>query len=284
MTSSPDFITDIHQLIPRPDIALDVLTLANSPECSAPQLASLVEKDPCLAANMLRLANSALFGHMRKIASVTDIIVRLGLEAVSLLAIAGASVGILKNAMDAYNLKSGDLWRHSYATAVLAGVIGRHVRADDPAAIYTAALLHDVGKAILNRPLMLAVICRGEDGRGMDHCARERFLLHTDHAQVGADLLAKWLVPRRITFPVALHHSEDLDALSSLGAKIVHAANWLEGYFDLRNRSAEWRPDERSCTVARKNISPIPGLVEDLEEIVAEFLEEFERNQDVVLL
>ena len=104
MTSVPDYLAGVQELVPRPDIALDVLTLAHSDDCSAPQLATLIEKDPCLTVNMLRLANSALFGHMKKIASVRDIIVRLGLEAVSLLAIAGASVTILKTPMDALNL------------------------------------------------------------------------------------------------------------------------------------------------------------------------------------
>lgn len=284
MISVPDYISNVNQLIPRPDIALDVLTLAHSPECSAPQLATLVEKDPCLTANMLRLANSALFGHMKKIASIRDIIVRLGLEAVSLLAIAGASISLLKTPLDAYNLKSGDLWRHSYATAILAGIIGRRARVADTAAVYTAALLHDVGKAILNQPLILAVISRGEDKNGMGFLERERFYLHTDHAKVGADLLSKWLVPRRITLPVALHHCEDLEVLTSLSARIVFAANWLEGYFDLKNRPAEWQPDERSCSVAKENIPPIPGVTEELEEIIAEFLTEFERGQDIVFL
>ena len=157
MNIEKKYISDVDTLIPSPQIALEVLELAHGVDCDFNRLASKIESDPSLTANMLRMANSAYFGHMRKIASVRDIIIRLGLETVKLIAITSASLGLLKNPQEAYNLEAGALWQHSHATATLASIIGQHAKIEESYSVYTAALLHDVGKIILNRPLRKAL-------------------------------------------------------------------------------------------------------------------------------
>ena len=107
MDVAQEYIKDVEKLAPCPEIALDVLSIAHESDCSIPTLAGKIEKDPNLTATMLRMANSAYFGHMKKINSVTDIIVRLGLETVKILAITSASVGVLRSPQEAYCLDPG---------------------------------------------------------------------------------------------------------------------------------------------------------------------------------
>ena len=119
MTIEQEIIKGVDKLIPRPDIALEVMSLANESDCDISALSKVINQDPSMMANMLRLANSAYFGHMKEINSVRDIVIRLGLDSVKMIAITSASAGLLKSPQEAYNLEPGSLWRHSHGTALL---------------------------------------------------------------------------------------------------------------------------------------------------------------------
>lgn len=157
MDIEQEYIKNVENLPPCPDIALEVLTLAQDLDCNFRELARKIERDPNLTANMLRMANSVYFGYMKQISSVRDMIVRLGLDNIKLIAITGASVAFLKPSKMSYGLKTGALWQHSYATAVLSSIIGRYARVEKNNTLYTAALLHDVGKVVLDRPLQVEI-------------------------------------------------------------------------------------------------------------------------------
>lgn len=283
MDIEQEYIKDIDSLAPSPEIALDVLSIAHESECSIPRLAAKIEKDPNLTANMLRMANSAYFGHMKEINSITDVIVRLGLESVKLIAITSASVGLLKSPQDAYSLETGRLWEHSYATAILASIIARYAKAKDGPGIYTAALLHDVGKVLLNRPLQLESYNHEEKDPDVDIIEYEQQLLHTDHAKVGRALLEKWGVPEAITVPVGLHHSVDQPKSKRLNAKIVYLANFLVNNTDLESAGepGDFFFDVLAYEDHKENLPEVPNFGENMRNIIEEFVEKFNETVSV---
>jgi putative nucleotidyltransferase with HDIG domain len=229
------YIADVDRLIPRPDIALDVLCLAQDSSSSVAELAKKIEQDPNMTANMLRMANSSYFGHMKEIASLQDIIVRLGLDMVKILAITSASAGILTSPQEAYDLEPRALWNHSHACSILAEIIARYAKLENHYTVYTAALLHDIGKVVLNKPLLAACAVRKTDKKFSSLLELERFMLQTDHARVGAALLAAWGLPDSITIPVARHHSAGGLKPNRLDVKIVSLANFLVESIGIRS-------------------------------------------------
>ncbi len=266
-----EYIRDVDKLVPRPDIALEVLQLAYGEACDFSELADKIERDPSLTANMLQLANSAYFGHMRKISSVHDILVRLGIETVKMIVITSASIGLLKDPQEAYNLDAGMLWKHSHATAVLASIIGRYARVKNSAALYTAALLHDVGKVVLNRPLQVALLNRTEQEISASSLAIEQTLLRTDHARVGMFLLEKWGLPAVITVPVGFHHEFHKALIHKLPTLIVHLANLLvEGMGFVAEDGV--RPEIEDF-VDERIYTAVPGFHRNMEDIIDEFYE-----------
>lgn len=271
-----NLIKDVDKLIPRPDIAIEVMTLANQSECDIAGLCRKINQDPSLMANMLRLANSAYFGHMKEISSIRDIVVRLGLDSVKMIAITSASAGILKTPQEAYNLEPGALWRHSHATALLAVLIGRHAGIDGISSVYSAGLLHDVGKIILNRHLQVETINRGGINEYPTMLALENALLHTDHAKVGMSLLKKWGLPESITDPVANHHN--LSACQyHLPRQIVYLANHLAENIGIPSGDAENSiyQIKESYVNATDGLPEIPGFEENMEDIINLFYEQF---------
>lgn len=235
MNVEKKYIAEVDRLIPRPDIALDVLCLAQDSNSSIAELAKKIEYDPNMTANMLRMANSSYFGHMQEISSLKDIIVRLGLDMVKILAITSASAGILTSPQQAYDLEPRALWNHSHACAILAEIIARYAKLENQYTIYTAALLHDIGKVVLNKPLLAACAAKKTDKKFSSIIALERFMLQTDHALVGAALLAAWGLPESITIPVARHHTGGGITPDRLDVKIVSLANFLVESIGIRS-------------------------------------------------
>ncbi|MEW6429181.1 MAG: HDOD domain-containing protein [Thermodesulfobacteriota bacterium] len=270
MKSEEEYLKNIDQLLPRPDTALDVLEMAHRDDCSIPVLAARIEQDPGLTANMLKLANSAFFGQVRKIATVHDIIVRLGMDSVRMIAITGASIGLLRSHQQAYNLDPGMLWRHSQATATLASIIAQTLRVRDSSVIYTAALLHDIGKVVLNRPLQLAMLNAGAElSQEQPFIEVERKLLNTDHEKLGMFLLEKWGLPSAITVPVGFHHEWEKALIHKAATRIVAVANRLvEGMGFLSQDLEGFDADDY---VDEEIYRDLPGFRENMETIIEQF-------------
>ncbi|OKY75168.1 MAG: hypothetical protein BM485_09320 [Desulfobulbaceae bacterium DB1] len=278
MEAEKKYIHDIDKLIPRPDIALDVLQLAHDEQGNIQEMAKKIEMDPSLTANMLRLANSAYFGHMREITSVKEIIIRLGLETVKMIAITGASVGLMKSPQQAYNLEPGSLWQHSHATAVLSSVIAKYADIEDSSSIYTASLLHDIGKVILNRPLQLAISNNKNLGRKFRTLIElEMYLLGTDHAKVGMALLRKWGLPEDIYLPVGFHHfQKHAKEEQLLHVKIVSLANFLVESIGIRSLMPDaFNFDVQEFIDQNQELPDVPNFQENMEKIINKFFYQY---------
>ena len=272
-----EYVKDVEKIAPCPEVALDVLSMAHAPDCSIPKLSEKIEQDPGLTANMLQMANSAYFGHMKKITSVKDIIVRMGVDAVKIISITSASVGLLKLPQEAYALGRGELWRHSFAVAILANIIARHAKAKDTAAIYTAGLLHDVGKVILDRPLQVESYSRDENDELTDLLAVERRLLHTDHAEVGMALLEKWGLPEAVSVPVGLHHDKTQTQSKRLGAKIIYLANRLVHLTDYEaGSSGDFFFDVLTYENMKEELPEVPNFEGNMRVIIEEFVDKYQ--------
>jgi len=271
------YVKDVQRLIPFPKIAMEVLSIAHESDCDIPKLSRKIEQDPNLTANMLRMANSAYFGHMKMITSVRDIIVRLGLETVKLIAITSASVGLLRSPQSAYNLKPGALWRHSYATAILAATIGRHAQLDEDSSLYTAALLHDIGKVILNRPLQIELNHRETPHKSLKMVELERLILGTNHAQIGMRLLQLWGLPDKIVVPIGCHHDREVAEAKLLYSKIVYLSNILIESLGIHSIDPEnyFFSIEELVNSTEEELPDVPNFQEKMETIIEEFFERF---------
>jgi putative nucleotidyltransferase with HDIG domain len=271
-----EYVKDVEKIAPCPEVALDVLSMAHAPDCSIPKLSEKIEQDPGLTANMLQMANSAYFGHMKKITSVKDIIVRMGVDAVKIISITSASVGLLRSPQAAYALGRGELWRHSFAVAILANIIARYAKARDTSAIYTAGLLHDVGKVILDRPLQLESYNRSEHDEEVALLTVERRLLHTDHAEVGMALLEKWGLPEAVSVPVGLHHDLTQPQSKRLGSKIIYLADQLVHLTEYDAGSAgDFFFDVLAYERLKGELPEVPNFECNMRLIIEEFVDKY---------
>ncbi len=178
------------------------------PDCSIEDVAKELRLDPPLVAALLKEAYSAASAPVAGISSIQAAATRLGLARVLAVA-AGSMVGpTAQRSLEAYQLGPGGLWDHSILSSYVAEAIYGMGRDGIGPEVVASALLHHMGKIILNDILEpsqfhSAIMVNGSSD------AAERELIDVDHAEMGAVLLEMWNLPASITEPIRFHHAPD---------------------------------------------------------------------------
>jgi putative nucleotidyltransferase with HDIG domain len=209
-------------------IAAKVLNLLDNPDSSAAQVEQLLKQDPSLTANLLKLTNSAYFGIPSKVGSVRHAIAMLGWKRLSKLVLAACVSAITDRQIPGYDLPPGMLWQHSVAVSVTAEGLMRELKIAETDEIFTAALLHDLGKLILGSFVEKELKEIQEvAARGIPFQMAEQEVLGTDHAEIGALMLESWSFPPKLVSAVRWHHDPDSAPETSSMIDVVHVANVL---------------------------------------------------------
>jgi len=211
-----------------PEAAAKLLVLLDNNDTTAAQIEQILRYDPGLTANLLRLTNSAYFGRPCQVGSVNQAVVLLGWKKLIQLVMASCVNAVMGKPVLGYDLPAGELWRHSIAVSVAAEDLVKELKIAKSEEIFTAALLHDVGKLVLGgfvkEDLEKIEI---EASRGISFEVAERIVLGTDHAEIGAQILKNWSFPPTLVNAVRWHHDPDSADKTDTLTDIVHVANIL---------------------------------------------------------
>jgi HD-like signal output (HDOD) protein len=132
-----------------PEVAARILAASSNDKSSAVELSEIIEGDQAVTARLLRMANSAYYRRSRRVATVKQSVVVLGFESIRLLAIAVTAFDAMST-LDGAPFDVQDFWMHSFGAASSARELERELRTSHPKGlVFTAALLHDLGKWIM---------------------------------------------------------------------------------------------------------------------------------------
>lgn len=235
-------VADFTHLPPLPEVVMELMDYLQSDDVDAEEVQRMLSQDQVLVAKSLRIANSSFYGLPRKVATIHDAIVVLGLRAVHTL-VTTATVTSLFQSMHAaletagYNQRA--FWLHSIGTAFCARTLAREVAAN-PESAFAAGLLHDIGYLILAArfPEHFARMQTYSNQRDCLLLEAERTILGFDHAQIGAALAQRWNFAPEIHEAISWHHAPEEQTANSL-AGIVHLADVMAHALNL---SAEKAP------------------------------------------
>jgi HD-like signal output (HDOD) protein len=190
-----------------------VLASLNDDNATYAQLGELIEKDTVLAANILQLANSALYARSGNCTSVRHAASRLGMSKL-MNAILGMSISRMWNQGQMPRAWSvGRFNVHSVATALVSDLMAQRLPVRYPEGAFVAGLLHDIGQLLIVRSLpeeydrLMQV--SAETARPPVECEQE--VLGFTHAELSAMALATWNLPEPTQVAVRFHHSHSLD-------------------------------------------------------------------------
>jgi len=197
---------------------------------SAADFEDVIRPDPALTANLLRVANSAYFGLRSHAGSARQAITLLGLKRVFEVAASAAFAPVIPRALAGYDLRAEDFWRHCVAVAVLSERLAAELRCGTPDLLFTAGLLHDVGKLAAG-----AFVAEGQarilerTRAGLSFAAAEREVLGICHDELGGAVAEAWNLPPAVRAAARWHHQpceapQDVDPTL---VALVHVADAL---------------------------------------------------------
>ncbi len=179
-----------------PGIVVSLLRLTDDPDVTATQLARLIERDPSLTAQLLRIVNSPLFGLRRQVTSLDQAAAYLGISGVRTVSLGfSLSKGLLRTAWR--DIRGELLWKRSVVAAAVAREVAVAANVVQKEEAFLGALLQDIGILAL-RELLGAEYEALLADKGQQHdelIAAESELLGDSHAEVGAWLLRHWGLP-----------------------------------------------------------------------------------------
>jgi putative nucleotidyltransferase with HDIG domain len=214
-------------LKPFPKAAQRALELLQDPMVSAARLVDVLALDAALTATVLRSANSAALQRSRSVDDVKQALALLGNERFRELVFASASVQFLQGGQEGYQLSPGDLWRHSVATSLMTEILARAAGLPRTPVLFTAALLHDLGKGVLGpfvRGEAAGILTRVAGGASF--LEAEQAELGLDHAERGARIAERWNFSAELVELIRFHHAPQ-ERPQSKPLAVLHVANAL---------------------------------------------------------
>lgn len=229
MTAIQELIKEIKSLKPIPQIANQIMEIAEDPDASMSDIADIILFDPIITANLLRTCNSAYFSLPRRIDSVHEAVSLLGLEQIVDVVLLKSGADNLKNKQEGYGLNEGDLWRYSVSSALLAREIAARKGVKNKQLIFTAALLKDIGKVILDRFVAGAFqhIQELVQQNGFSFMEAEKKVIGVDHAELGGLVASNWNFSERMVYIIRNHHLANEEARQDLDCSIVYLSDIL---------------------------------------------------------
>ena len=210
-------------------IASKAVKLVSSDTASAKDLGEIISRDQAIATKVLKLANSALYSFSREITSIREAVVVLGFKTLKSLLLTVSYMEIHGD-MKALSLEESLMWKHSIATALFSREIVREIKTDDPDELFTAGLIHDIGKVILSKYLgsIFSKIFQRVYNEEQSFNMIEKNTLGFTHNELGAAVLRKWQFPDLLIQVVQNHNDiEKARASASRTPLIVYCANRL---------------------------------------------------------
>lgn len=207
-----DMLSNFDELPTIPEILFHILRILDDPDSGAGDLADVVRLDTPLTARILRLANSPYYSTRGDMADIHRCIAVLGYRTIRQVAICVSVATSVVSATAKANgeLDYRELWKHSVSTGAIAKHLAEMVGYPEPEEVFTAGLLHDLGKFILEiyspRSYGQVIRSRKDDGRSLVDVEREAFGF--DHAVLGEAFGFSWRFPGLLTRCFGHHHDD----------------------------------------------------------------------------
>jgi two-component system cell cycle response regulator len=256
------------QLVPA--VAVKLINLTRDEDVRIDALAKIIETEPSLAVKLLQTVNSAAYCLPNKVTSIRRSVHLLGIDEVRRMAL----TMLLFSKM--IHRKSGEFdflffWQHCLFVAELSRRIAAAIKHVDPEMVYTAGLLHDIGKLALEThgKLTYSQFIGSLHNSTHPMLEEERHFFGVTHVELGLVLCMEWQLPVPITAVASHHHTLPDDSspfyLYRTEIAIVAFANyiaWLQGISSISHTG----PPQLSPQVF--DLLPLDGL--ELESLLEE--------------
>jgi len=214
---------------------------AGPSETNITRVVELISYDKSLAAQCLRMANSALFRGRSDVDSVRGAVLALGLRRIRDIVYSCSLPGLFTGAKS--GMAPDTFWRHALGTAMVSQHLAQSLGVENVEKLYLAGLLHDIGILVnaLLFPKEFQAALEAARASETPLCEVEEQKLGFTHSDSGRILADIWKLPADIAEVVELHHHPSPDDPAIEITAVVYLADLLcrlrglgYGYYEAR--------------------------------------------------
>jgi len=216
-----------------PEIYLRVAEQLKDETITVQQIGDTVQHDPAITTRVLKMVNSAYYGLPIQVASVAQSVSLLGRERLKHILIGSVLRGVFSSGQDNPAFSMQVFWQHSIKTAIIARELARQVREiEEPESMFTAGLLHDIGKLLLFKKFPERMLAAEEHAmqKRVDVLSAELSQVGLTHTAVGEALMQYWGLPQLLIDCATRHHEIVHDGPDRHATHLIYLANQLSHY------------------------------------------------------
>jgi HD-like signal output (HDOD) protein len=253
LASIPSVPAVLHSLLDELDQPAETVNLL--------RIADIIGRDASLAAQCLRMANSALFSRGPALDSLRGAVRTLGITRIRDVAVSCGLMRIVPLCQGAVDPLV--FWQHSLACAIISRKLARSVGFGDPEKAYLAGLMHDIGYIVNMVVLPQQTIAMMEKAKreGLFAGDVEYLDFGFTHCQSGEILAQQWRLSDGLVEVILCHHdaaaaviNPALVAIVSLSDRLCRASSLGLGYAELPGPmdacEADWALLQEKCPMA----------------------------------
>lgn len=212
-----------------PEIYIRVSEQLENDKVTAQQIGDTVQTDPAISSRLLTMVNSAYYGLPHRVSSIAQAISLLGRLRLKHILIGSVLGGMFRGIKsDAFSMQ--EFWEHSIKTAIIARQLAiRSPDISEPEELFSAGLLHDIGRLILANmmPDQLIEAEQLEVSKRIDTIQAETEVMGFDHTMVSVGLMQHWGFPEVLRECARNHHQVEHTGEHAAASRIIYLANRL---------------------------------------------------------
>jgi len=222
-------IKSVNDLPTLPTVAMEVMKLVNDPESSMMDIVDVIQQDPALTTKILKISNSAFYGMRQRIDSVNRALVVLGMSEINNLVTSISIFNTFPIDPELVTFDREKFWLHCAVTGEIAKAISVKLGMKIYSEVFTAGLLHDIGKIIFDH------LFHDEFSEALEISYfdkeplydAEKKVFETNHMQVGAFIGETWKLPKNLIDVMLYHHTPKKAQNNRIIVAIISLANQL---------------------------------------------------------
>lgn len=248
----------VHTVRPIPQVALKVVRMIRDHHSSMQDVANEVRRDQVISAGVIRLCNSAFTAPRTKVSSIDRALVLLG-EKLLLQVVASAALEqFFSDSGKGYSLCKGGLFQHALGVAMVAEGLAKLTGCVSSGVAYTAGLLHDIGKVVLDQYIASATpfFYRRTQVDGIELCKVETDQFGVTHPEVGERLAESWSLPKNLIDTIRYHHLPEQATIQPKLTHLVYLADLLMSRFQVGQELERLNTDALALSLQEVGLSP----------------------------
>jgi putative nucleotidyltransferase with HDIG domain len=257
----------IDGLLPIPQIALKIFRMLDDGAPGFDEISQEVIKDQVLSARIMGMCNSAPLKPAMKVDSIDKALLRIGENRLMLLVLRFSMESFISQARRGYSMCKGGHFHHSVYTAHVSSRLAELTGKARPDLAYTAGLLHDIGKVVLDQYMyaVYPLFYRRLQARGSELVSVERSLFGIAHTEAGHLLAGRWNMPEFVSETTLNHHEPNNAAGNRTLAHMAYVADLMSSRFVLgqyvnRTDSSHLKS---SIDLLELDLADLPALLAD---------------------